>query len=296
MKRFILAGIVILFILGFAAPCFAEGGFSIEIVAGPSYGSSSVNVAGQFSHVITDRERAAFDIEDKNLKGAVERYWGKKPNDAWVRKPGSGRDLYSKYGWNQVQTVVTIRRANILAISSETMILKKAPVKNNSDAPVTQSVSFSESVQESMANWWDKAGNIEVEQKINRSVAVRGGPTLNYSRYWGQYFPETRDTTVSATRNISLQPGEQVEARLTAEKCTMKLRVVYEASLNGIVATNYNPIYKGAHFWDLDVVQVMRGAGVPSVIRITEDIKVVYYADVSIRTDKDEDGRLTHRQ
>ena len=47
--------------------------------------------------MITDEERTTFQLSDKQLKEDVEKYFGKKPDDAYLHSPtpgvGGGRPL-----------------------------------------------------------------------------------------------------------------------------------------------------------------------------------------------------------
>ena len=72
-------------------------GFNISIVAGKDSSSSSVMVQGSVQHVITDEERSSFGLSDSQLKGAVDKYFGKQPNDAYLHSPTPWDDLYKRY-------------------------------------------------------------------------------------------------------------------------------------------------------------------------------------------------------
>ena len=58
----------------------------------------------------------------------------------------------------------------------------------------------------------------------------------------------------------------------------MKVRIRYRAHLIGSTAVDYNPRYKGHHFWDLDIGGVMMDAGIPNSVEFTEDIEVGYFS------------------
>lgn len=298
MKRFILAGILVLFVLAFSAPCFADDGITITIVAGEDKASSSVAASGEVRHIITDKERTSFNIEDAKLKEAVAAHFGKKPNDAYLHSPTPWHDLYKKFNWEQVHTVLKVKKAEILGITSEPSIVKTVHLKNPSKIPVTQSVSISETIRESMTNTWSESSRIEVNQKFNYGVAVQGETTLNYSHTWGKSQTESKDVTVSSTQAVSvnLEPGQAVDACLTASKGTMKIRITYEASLTGMVATNYGEHkYKGHHFWEFDINTVMQAAKLPTTIEIHEDIEVGYYSNGSIETRDPVKGVVLHK-
>ena len=93
--------------------------------------------------------------------------------------------------------------------------------------------------------------------------------------------------------SVALDPGQSVTAELTASRGTLKARIVYKAYLIGSTAINYNPTFKGHHFWGLDLNAVMAAAGIPSLQRFTEDIEVGFYANSKIEL-KDATGSVTN--
>ena len=284
MKRFILTSIMALCVFSFSVPCFAEDGISVQIVAGENAATSSVQASGQVTHIITDKESKSFKINggsSDNLKNAWKAYFGKKPNDVWNSSPSSGRDLYKHYGWPQVQTVLKVKGAKILGITSEPTIIAAKTLLNNSSVPVTENVAVSEEVKESMTHSWSDTSTIEVKQQFDYGVTVRGETTFDYTHTWGEAETVTKDLTVGSSQalTVNLQPGQSVQANLTASKGKMKVRVYYEASLTGESAANYNPTYKNHHFWNFPIKDIMNSAHLPATIEFWEDIEVGYYSN-----------------
>lgn len=296
MKKLILAGIMVLFTLSFSAPCFADDGISIQIVAGKDKASSSVTVKGQVQHVITDKERASFNIQDSKLKDAVKAYHGKKPNDAYLHSSTPWGDLYKSYNWQQVHTVLKVKSATVTEITSKPTIIATRIFKNNSSKKGTFKASISEKVTDTATSSWSQTSKIEINQKFSYGVTVHGETTLNYTHTWGQSGSETKTSTVGSAEEVKveLEPGESIEAYLTASKGTMRVRIVYEASLAGQVAVNYNPTYKGHHFYGLGINGVMHSANLPTTMEFTEDIEVGYYSNAQVEI-KDSKGSLMHK-
>jgi len=264
-------------------------GISVSIVAGEDKNSSSVNAAGSIQHIITDEERRTFGVTDAGLKNAVGKYFGKNPNDAFLHSPTPWNDLYNTYGWKQVQTLLVVQRAEILGITSEPVIVKTQEFENNSSKSGSFNVSISETVQNTSTSTWNTGGTLTIGQKFTYSVkflgAGGGGETsLSYSRSWGQGGSESKSTTVgsSSAVSVTLDPGESVIAELTASRGVMKVRIHYNAYLIGQTAINYNPTFKGHHFWGLPIRSVMAGAGLPAAVTSTEDIEIGYYSNSKI--------------
>lgn len=274
-------------------------GISISIVAGEDENASSVNASGSVQHIITDDERSTFGVTDAGLKKAVGEYFGKKPNDAYLHSPTPWGDLYKTYGWKQVQTLLVVQKAEILGITSEPVIVKTQKFENNSSNKGTFNVSISETVQDTTTSSWSTGGTLTVGQKFEYKVKFLGtgggGETsLSYSQSWGIGGSESKSTTVGSSSAVSveLDPGEAVTAELTASRGVMKVRIHYNAYLIGQSAVNYNPTFKGHHFWGLPIGSVMNGGGLTNSVKSTEDIEIGYYSNSKVELKDSKTGEL----
>ena len=144
-------------------------GISISIVAGQDESASSVNASGSVQHIITDEERTTFRLGDKQLKDAVNAYFGKSPNDAYLHSPTPWGDLYKTYSWPQVQMVLVVQSAEILGITSEPVIVKTQEFRNNSSQKGTFNVSISETVNNTTSTNWSTGGTLSIRhlQKLS---------------------------------------------------------------------------------------------------------------------------------
>ena len=91
-----------------------------------------------------------------------------------------------------------------------------------------------------------------------------GGETgLSYGQSWGKGDEESKSVTLGSSSGVSIEldPGQGVVAELSASRGMMKVRVRYKAHLIGSTAVNYNPTFKGHHFFALDIGRVMSAAG-----------------------------------
>lgn len=264
-------------------------GIEISIRAGADATTSSVNASGSVQHVITDTERTTFNIQDASLKNAVGKYFGKNPNDAYLHSPTPWNDLYKTYNWPEVQTVLVVKSATITGITSEPVIVATKTFTNTSSKKATFDAGISDQVSNTSESHWSETNTIEVGQKITYGIsflgAGGGGETsMSYSHSWGQGGSESQSITVGSTAGVSveLDPGESVQAQLTASRGVMKVRIVYQAYLTGNTAVNYNPTYKDHHFWSLGIGGVMGAAGLTTTREFTEDIQIGYYSNSKI--------------
>ena len=265
---------------------FADDGFDITIVAGKDASSSSVKVSGKVSEVITDADRTAFNIEDSDLKKAVDAYFGKKPNDAYVKSKTPWGDLYDKYSWTQVHRNIKVHSARIVDVTSEPTIISKKTLTNNSNVAATLETSISESVSNSTESNWSEEDSFTVGQSFSYDVSFLGSggggeTSLEYTHTWGEGGSESQDISVGSEQSVSvyLEPGQSVEAQLNASRGSLKVEIVYEIYLSGTTAINYNPKYKGHHFWDLGVSGVMKSGKITNSYLVSETIEVGYYSD-----------------
>lgn len=264
-------------------------GISISIVAGQDESASSVNASGSVQHIITDEERTTFRLGDKQLKDAVNAYFGKSPNDAYLHSPTPWGDLYKTYSWPQVQMVLVVQSAEILGITSEPVIVKTQEFRNNSSQKGTFNVSISETVNNTTSTNWSTGGTLSIGQKFEYGVSflgtgAKGETSMSYSQSWGVGGGESKSVTVGSTSGVSveLDPGEAVVAELSASRGVMKVRIRYNAYLIGNTAINYNPTYKGHHFWSLGISGVMSSGGIFNSVKSTEDIEIGYYSNSKI--------------
>jgi hypothetical protein len=269
-------------------PATGSAQIKVSIVAGKTASASSAKASGSVIHVITDKERSSFGIEDKALKDAVEAYFGKRPNDAYVKSPTPWDDLYKKYNWPQVQTVVEATGAEIISITSTPTIIAHQEFTNHGPTPATYNCSISQSVQSTTESNWTTTDTVEVGQKIEYGVSfiaeLKGETTLSYSHSWGQGGSESQSFTVGSDSGVSveLQPGQSVRVNLTASKGELQAKVFYSARLLGSAALNYNPTYKEHHFWGLNISSIMNSKNILNSKKYTENIKIGFYADSTI--------------
>lgn len=273
-------------------------GIEINITAGKDEKSSSVTATGSVQHVITDNERTTFKLDDSQLKSAVEKYFGKKPNDAYLHSPTPWNDLYKTYHWEQVQTFLQVQSASIVGLSSEPVIIAEKELKNDSSKKATFNAGISDQVNDTTTTTWSQTNSIEIGQKFTYNVsflgAGGGGETsLSYTGTWGEGGSQSKSITVGSQQGVSveLDPGQSVIVELTASRGVLKVRIVYKAFLAGLSALNYNPTYKGHHFWALPIASIMAASSLPNSLEFTEDIEVGYYSNSKIIL-KDNAGKV----
>ena len=259
--------------------------FIVELDINEDPAKSTIKAVGSLSHIITDEERKTFRIEDSALKQAVAAYFGKIPNDAFVRSPTPWNDLYKTYNWEQVQLHLRVKEAKITGVSSRPTILLTQIFNNNSSKPATFDVSISQDVSDSCEANWSTTIGISVTQSVYYGTRFFGGETsLTFSAEFQRGGSTQRMVTVGQTSGVmvDLEPGEAVRAKLSADYGTVQARITWEAFLSGISAVNYNPKYRDHHFWSLAIDGVRQSVNLPGRLEVVEDIEVGFYSNGEI--------------
>ena len=272
-------------------------GIDIIIVAGKNEAASSVEVSGSMQHVITDQERDSFSLDASQLKDAVAVYFGKKPNDAYLHSPTPWHDLYKRYDWDQVRTVMVAESGEIISLTSEQVIVKTTEFTNESSVPVDYEVQIHDSVNDTVSTNWNAGAEFSFEQGVKYGAKILGGETsLSFTKSWGKGGEQSKSITVggSSGAKVPLEPGQGVVVSLSATRGVLKIRIRYNAYLIGSTAVNYNPTYEGHHFWALPICGVMQSVGITNSISSTEDIKVSYYSSSKVVVHDKETGTLLH--
>mgnify|MGYP000471764697 CR=1 FL=1 len=263
---------------------------SINITAKEKKSASTVEATGETKHIITDKERGTFGIGDGGLKDAVEAYFGKQPNDAYLHSPTPWGDLYKRYNWPQVKLVLRPQSARITDVTTSKQALTEHEFDNDTDQPATFHADLKQEETETASSSWSETDTISVSQSINygieyKGASIGGETSMSYSHQWGRGGSESQSVTVGTTSGVSVKvdPHSSLKAVLSASKEEMKIRIKYRAHLAGRTAVNYNPTYRDHHFWGLSIRPVLQAAGKSATREFTEDMTLGYYTDAHIK-------------
>ncbi|MCR8842431.1 hypothetical protein NQ117_01920 [Paenibacillus sp. SC116] len=256
----------------------------VSIQAGNDKETSKVTATGSMQHIITDRERETFGLNDDALKNAVKIYYGEEPTDAYLHSPTPWDDLYKRYGWPQVQTVLSVKSATITEITSKPTIIATKKFENKSKNRATFNAGITYEVSETSTSTWTQSNSVSFEQSIDYGITFLGAggggsTTLSYTHEWGREDSESETITIGSESGVTVElgDGDSVEVQLNASHGTMKVMIEYEASLTGYTAVNYEDKHNGHHFWGINIENMMRAANIPTTIIITEEILLDYY-------------------
>ncbi|MFD9636841.1 ETX/MTX2 family pore-forming toxin [Streptomyces violascens] len=200
-------------------------------------------------------------------------------------------DWYKKNGVLPVTTVLKVKDVQILDVDTKPDIIYTAHMRNDSSYTGTFHASLSKQVSDSISNSWSNANTVsgEVGVSIKAKAEFLGtgventySAKIGYSHTWNHTETQTTTTTlgIAGGIDVTLKPGEAVDANLIASTGPLHARVIYEASLTGSVLMAY-------HNWALgrndfyDVNGVLDYMGLPKTLQIVEDLTCVTYCDAS---------------
>lgn len=103
---------------------------------------------------------------DYALKRAVQKYFGKRPNDAFLHSPTPWDDLYKRYEWPEVCTVLMPKKAEILEVTSNPTIVATQTLSNENSVPGNFISKISEQVMNSVSNEWSNSSSVSVGQSV----------------------------------------------------------------------------------------------------------------------------------
>ena len=253
-----------------------------------SNGKLTPSFTGSETHVINNLETGTFNLGA--IKTWIGKYSGRVPEDAFLRSPTPWNDLYSVYGWPEVQTTVGAYSVQVLGTTTQPVALVNRDFDNrNNSTPATYTTQLSTQVNTTSTSSWSSSNTVTVGQSVKYGFTIFGSgieatTSFSYARNWGEGGSKSVSTTVGTADTISVTvPAYQMRrATLSATKGTMRIRVKYRARLSGCSATNYDPKHNGHHFYCYNVTSLLANAGQPTTKEITEDMEIGYYSNATL--------------
>jgi len=272
----------------------ASAGLSVSISVDYAKGNPQVTAtaSGTTLEVITDQQIIRLGLTDAVVKDAVNRYFGKAPKDVYLKSRTPWGDLFKKYNWEQTSFALTAVKATVISVKSVPSIISTQEFENKTSHVATYTASMSSQVTSSMTSSWSHTTTTTVGGKIIVGCKITGSGgefSMSISEADQRGGSDTHSTTLSAGSSvqITLGPGEKAFAHLTSSIGTVNVRVTYKLTSQGKVAVNYNPTFKGHHFWGLPVSRVMAADNITMGGVQTQDIEIKSFSNVKVTvTDK----------
>ncbi|XP_068624357.1 spherulin-2A-like [Battus philenor] len=242
----------------------------------------NIEFTGTDKNVLSETERKTFDLDEDTLMMNTLKFFGKRPDNVYIRSPTPFGDLYKTYNWEEVVRTLTPMQGRVLNITSETITVASQNFENNDSKPKTFNLGLTKHLENTVSSLWTKDGDLTVNNGINYSIRL-GNATISYTSLWG--LNTEKSTTMLMGSNdmqLILLPGQKVTTELLATKFTITLEMEYTATIAGTVAVNYKDSFKDHHFWALDVDEMMSDSGMASTAKSKETIDIVFHMNPDI--------------
>ncbi|MFJ8648627.1 hypothetical protein ACIRNI_21215 [Streptomyces sp. NPDC093546] len=282
--------------------------FTINLTASKKAGACKAVATGSVKHVINPSETRVFGLDETDrIKAAIGKAIGRNPDEYWLKDPtpegaaGGAKpeygNVYGLFKWQPVTATLTVKSARFLEITTKPVIAHHVQWVNDNDHAVTYGATMSVTKADTCTSSWSWTDKFSVGQKITYKVSVKegdvggelGGETsFGFEHAWGETKTKAHTVTLGVTDTVSSSvPKRSAEtAYLFSTLGSAKYRIVYQASLSGALAFQHRDWYTGAdgdhRYRAHDVNSVLRTAGFPTSITVSEDITVGFYSDAIV--------------
>lgn len=263
----------------------------VNIKVGDSADQTWIELLGSSVEPISDDEKDTFKLAGNRVLEAAYHYHGGDPSSIYFRNPTPWGDVFTQYGWTPVSRTLVPKTAKIVGFRTNSSLVDRREYQINSSAKAVYDVGVFKDVPQGTVifNSWSKSLKLTVGQNIEYAIGfgpteIGGMESVLYSSSWGQDRSKSETVRVGSTSavEVELEPGQAVVTELIAERATMKIEVLYEASLDGNVLCSYKEPFRSHFFWRYDVNALLHHANVPRIVRSKETVDIEFYWDATI--------------
>jgi hypothetical protein len=253
----------------------------VNLVANPDgSGNYTGAVGGAMIRLTTDADRKLFGMTDNSVKDAINRFFGRRPDDVFYNDPVTWGNLYEQYGWPPITLTLRPVSAVFTGIEVTNSALAKHEVTNNTDKVVQVDVAFTTQKDNTAETNWSQTTSLSVTQSVSFGIKFFGADTsISFTQDWQKGGSHAQTISVGSSVSIfyDLDPQETIVVTNWGDIGTASVKVTYFASLSGLVFANYGNKYQNHHFWGLDINGVLNTLGVSNRIEIVQNIKLDSY-------------------
>ncbi|XP_075987947.1 U-megalopygitoxin(8)-Mo12-like isoform X2 [Anticarsia gemmatalis] len=271
-------------------PVLITAKIEVQVIATEDDSQRQIHVSGSDVTVVGDNEIQTFNLYEGKLKEAVKNYYGKEPDDIFLKSPTPPLgDLYKKYGWKPVSRILKPISAKMLGVKYKPLLVLTKIFNNTSSNPMIIKEYARQNVENTIASTWNTKEELLTSLNISYgfdliATSVSGTATITYTSNWGESVMKSEMVTVGSETalEMTLHPNQSAIVEIFATVGRMEVQIDYEASLDGFIAVNYENIYKNHHFSALDVNSVLLAGGMQRSLLSSEVITLGYYSESEI--------------
>lgn len=278
-------------------PLLCDSKIKIDITASTNEKDVKVHYSGIETKVITEADMNLFKINQNIIRDAVQKYYGRKPSDVFLKSPTPWGDLYKKYNWKEVQTQLIVDKIKIKGIKNNTVIIINNDFNNFSNKTIKVNTGMTQTVENTVSTTWSKDKEVSVTQNFDYDVNVifakiAGSTGISYTTTWGKSVEKSESITVGSSTGVEveLSPKQAVTASLQATRGLVQIEIEYKLKLIGLVAINFKRKIKDHHFYSPSIETIMKAGDLKNFVKKTEIIQIGFYTDTSIKVFDKETG------
>ncbi|CAH2098947.1 unnamed protein product [Euphydryas editha] len=241
-----------------------------------------VHMAGASVSMLGEIDKATFGLTDDNLKQAITNM-GMKPDNVFLNSPTPWGDLFKTMNWEPTRMIFEPKKAEILSVKTEQVLVKSNNVYNKHTEPITHKVDMRQTVMNTISSKWSKEGELEVKN-IHYNVLMKTPESGEFSfiSKGSEDIEKLVPITVGDLTEITLEPKQKLVAELYATAEHTMVRVDFEAKLAGTVALNFDNKFEGHRFWSVDINTLLTAGGLKKVMHFSEIIEVIQFTDTKV--------------
>jgi len=258
--------------------------FTITITAPANGTVPTVTASGSSTSVISVDDRVNFGITFWPLDSAITKQIGLGPKAIYLHDPTQNGNIFAEFGWSPTTVTTNVTNTAVSVPKEEVQTLDTHVFCNNSSSEGTYTASLTASTTNTVTSGWSSSFSLsdaltaKIEAKFPGG-SVSASDTVTATTVTGKSASASGASTVGSSQSVSvtLKPGEKRLALLSAQKGAVQVTITYTKSLAGTVFANYEPTYKGHHFYDFPIEILMANIDLPTEKSFTQVIDLNYY-------------------
>ncbi|XP_037293764.1 spherulin-2A isoform X2 [Manduca sexta] len=238
-----------------------------------------IYVTGEDIALISEEEIKYFGLTDDCLKLGVKEYFGKEPNDVYLKSPTPWGDLYESLQWQPIYRILFPKNGKIINMAVKNVTIHQQTIENHTKQPFVYNVGIMKTVENTVKSTWQNDGLTVIDDvSYDIDIDSAGTTSFGYTSKWGHDSEQGQFITIGKSElEISLKPHQEITAKLQATKVILTFEVEYTSFLSGYLATIFADSHKGHKFWGLDIGAIMERSNLKNELQSKEEVEFTFY-------------------
>lgn len=253
------------------------------------YVNLTSNPAGDYTGMIggemirlptTVDDRRLFGMTDDSVKNAITTILGKRPDDVLYNDPTKWGNAYRDFGWPEITLTLKPVSSTCSNVNITNSALATNEVTNNLDKVIRANVAFITQKDNTEETNWSQTSSLSVTQKVEFTIKFfKSETSIGYGQEWqkGGSHAQTISIGSSVAIEVDIDPGQTIRVTNWGEIGLAQVKIIYAASLSGLVLANYSNKHNGHHFWGVSVDSVLSTLKVANRIEVVQNMNMTSY-------------------